>query len=91
MKAREVAVGRDNAEGVESLLIQKVHRIDDEGGIRRILAYGVAVLLDRLNGVVEQFFFPGVKRGRGPIAVNALVYQVAHAGRFLKDDACVFA
>ena len=44
-----------------------------------------------LNGVVEQFFFPGVERGRGPIAVNALVYQVAHAGRFLKDDACVFA
>ena len=57
----------------------------------RAESYGVAVLLDRLNGVVEQFLFPGVECGCGPIAVNALVYQVAHAGRFLKDDACVFA
>ena len=72
-------------------MVQKVHRVDNEGRIRRILAYGVAVLLDWLNGVVEQFLFPGVERWRGPIAVNALVYQVTHAGCFLKDDACVFA
>ena len=72
-------------------LVQKVHGIDDQRRVGGILAHRVAVLLNRLNGVVEQLLFPRVQRCGGPIAVDALVNQVAQAGSFLKDDAGIFA
>jgi len=87
----EVAVGGDDAERVDLGLIQQVHGVDDQRGVRGILAADVGVLLDGLDAVVQHHVLPAAHLPGRPVAVNALDNDVAQTVGFVEDDAGVFA
>ena len=72
-QAREIAVARHEAEALDRVRIEDVHRVDDHGRVGGVLADGVAELLNRRDGIVEQRVFPLGVQGARPVAVNALV------------------
>ena len=92
-EARKVGVRGDNAEAVKTPLIEQVHGIDDEGGVRGVLAGYIGVLLYGLHGVVEYHIAPASHLWRGPVPVNALDVDTAeiiglgeHDGQILRCD-----
>ena len=50
-KAREVAVRRDETEAVEPAAVQKVHGVDHQGDVGRVLASRVGELLVRIDRI----------------------------------------
>lgn len=69
---REVTVRRGKAESIEVSGIEQVHRVDDHGGIGRVLSGGVTVLLDGLDRMPQQYVLPLAVLGGGPVPVDAL-------------------
>src|SRR4051812_9663653 len=68
----EVAVAGDQGEGVEVPRVEKVHRVDDERRVGRVLAHRVGELLDRLDRVARQLRLPAGELLRRPVAVRTL-------------------
>lgn len=87
-QAREVAVARDKAEAVEAVRVQQVHRVDDHGGIGRVLALGVGELLDRLDRVVQERFLPSLEIRSRPVPICALDKCSAVLGDLSQKRAC---
>ena len=71
-QAREITVRGHQTESLHIARIQKVHGIDDQGGICRVLALGITELLDRLNAMVQKWLLPGHQIGGGPVPIGAL-------------------
>lgn len=65
----EVAVAGDEAEAGEAAGVEEVHGVDYHCSVGGVLAGGVAELLDRHNGVLEQAFSPTLHERAGPVAV----------------------
>ncbi len=85
----EVAVAGDDREGVERAGVQQVHRVDDQRGVRGVLAGRVGELLDRLDGVPVQLLLPAHQLLGRPVAVGALDGRHAVPRELLEQGARV--
>ena len=83
-QAGVVAVARHDAESVDRLFVQDVHRVDYQRRIRRVLACRVGVLLDRGDRILEQHAFPCRELRVGEIAVDTLDRRRAVVGDFVE-------
>jgi len=70
-QACKVAVARDDAEAIELLRIQQIHRINDQRAVGGIFPDGISKLLNRLDRLLQENVFPSPLIWRGPIAVDA--------------------
>ena len=87
-KRGEVAVAGDEAEAVKGAAVEQIHRINDEAHVGRVLAFGVGELLYRDERVFEQHvFFPALRFGAAPVAVDAFDAGDAVFGDFGKEAA----
>jgi len=89
-QAGEITVAGDQAEPLEATGIEQVHRIDDHRAVGGVLAHGVAELLHRLDGVMQEHFLPLAEVRRGPVPVDALDMRdpdLRHLGHQAVDDA----
>lgn len=84
-QARVVAVARHDAESVHALLVQNVHRVDDQRRIGRVLACRIGVLLNGRDGVLQQHLFPGGEFRVGEIPVNAFYRRCAVVGDLIQN------
>lgn len=72
--------------------MQHIHSVDDQCGVGRVLAAGVAELLNGLDCHGVQHLFPALKVGGGPVAIRALDSGRAvarHLDKQLLDDGCL--
>ena len=84
-QAREVRVAGHEAEAIDVVGVEDVHGVDDHGGIRGILALGVAELLDGRDGVLQQRVLPFRVQGERPVAVDALDSDGAILRQLVQD------
>src|SRR5262249_15260514 len=68
---RKVTVARHDAEAVEFLRVEQIHRIDNQGTVGRIFSDCITELLNRLNRLLQKNVLPPPKIGSGPITVDA--------------------
>lgn len=88
-QSREVAVAGNDAKSGEAPGVKQVHGVDDHRAVRGILTGCICELLDRLDGVFEQAFFPAIQIGFGPVAVDAFDAGnavVSNLGKQTRDD-----
>src|SRR5690606_27384922 len=69
-EAGEVGIRRHQAETVEPPGMEEVHRVDDEGDVRRVLARRVGELLLGEDGVTLQHLLPSRLLALGEIAID---------------------
>lgn len=79
-----VAVTRYDAEAVDRLLVQDVHRVDYQRRIRCVLACGVGILLNRGDRVLQQNAFPCREFRIGEVAVDPLDRRRSVIGYFVE-------
>ena len=89
-QAGEIAVRRDDTEPVQVAAVQKVHRINDHGGVCGVFAGGIAVLLDGDDGVVEQYILPAFQTRVRPVAVDPLAGRPPERSRLIQDHLDIF-
>jgi hypothetical protein len=70
-KPGEIAVGRHEAETVETTTMKQVHRVDHQRYVGSVLAGGVSELLLRDDGMFGQNIGPALCAGAGEVPVNA--------------------
>ena len=70
-QACKVAVARDDAEAIELLRIQQIHRINDQRAVGGIFPDGISELLNRLDCLLQKNVLPSPQIRSGPIAVDA--------------------
>ena len=83
----EVAVAGDDREPVEGAGVEQVHRVDDQRGVRGVLAGRVGELLDRLDRVPVQLLLPAHQLLGRPVAVGALDRRHAVPRQLLEQRA----
>ena len=82
---REVAVRRDDAEGVGAVAVEQVQRVDHQAHVGGVLALGVVELLDRADGVLVQHVLPALQPVLLPVAVGAPHVDHAELGQLGED------
>ena len=82
---REVGIARDDAEAVEVLGVQEVHRVDNHRAVGGVLSGSVRELLDGLYGELEELVLPAAQVSARPIPVDALDARYAIFGDLGKE------
>jgi hypothetical protein len=84
---REVTVAADEAETSKAAGMEEIHRVDDQSAVTRVLADGVAVLLNWVKSVVRDDIAPGGEVLSGEVAIDTAHGDPGIAGEIL-DDCC---
>ena len=71
-KSSEVAIRRHEDKPIQLPRVQQVHGVDNERGVRGVLASGVAELPHGLNRVLVKMGLPALEIGRRPTTVRPL-------------------
>ena len=86
----EIAVRRNNTISIHISGIQNIHGINDHRRIGCVFSGGIAVLLDRNDGILQKNLFPGGKPCTGPVSIDPFVGGYADVCHFIHDDLDVF-
>ena len=84
-QAGEVGVGGDDAESFHRIGVEDIHGVDDHGRVCGVLTLGVAELLNRRDGILQQHLLPLNMAGQRPVAIDALVGDGAVFRQLIED------
>lgn len=84
-KAREVAIRRDEAKAIEPSRMQKIHSIDHERDVGRVLPDRIGEILVRHDGMCCQNLRPSLEPCAGKIAINAPNARFAYRGNLFEQ------
>ena len=79
-QACKIAVAAHQAKTINLLGIKNIHGIDNHGRISSVFPGSIAVLLNGIDGMLQQQVFPFGEVGFRPVTINAFNGRVAVLG-----------